>query len=71
VTTKSHSIRTLYDFMQSYFDDAAWYRERADRLRAGREADHCRHVAAWLEGKARGYQFRAREIAYDACGGRR
>jgi hypothetical protein len=66
-----YTARQLYDFAASYLGDADWYKWHATQTRDDHEAEHDRLVAAKLECAGKGYLFRAREMAYDANGGKK
>jgi hypothetical protein len=65
------TARQLFEFAASYLGDADWYHWHATQTLDPCEAERDRLVAAKLEAAGKGYMCRAREIAYDANGGRK
>ena len=66
-----YTAQQLHEFAASCLSDADWYTWHARRTADPREAERDRATAGVLEAKGKGFRFRAREMAYDANGGRK
>lgn len=66
-----YTIAELLGFYQEYSDAALWEEERVASATDPRVAERSRWVAEKLAVQAKGYLFQARDIAYEANGGRK
>jgi hypothetical protein len=71
MSRRPYTIAELLAYYQGYSDAALWEEERAASATEPRVAERARWLAEKLTAQAKGYLFQARDIAYEANGGRK